>query len=97
MCGRLRDLQNPVARYAGAFDIGSLTPSQAGEVVRLCAQIESSVASVKALAAARSAEGAEGNDWKVNGFRSAEDQLARQTGMSPTNAKKALWDRAALG
>jgi hypothetical protein len=73
--------------YAGRFDARALTPGQAGEVIRLCAQIEASVASVKALAAAQSAAG---NGWKQGGFRSAADQLARDSGMSPAAAKRAL-------
>ncbi|HWE56124.1 MAG TPA: HNH endonuclease signature motif containing protein [Acidimicrobiales bacterium] len=73
--------------YAGRFDAQSLTPGQAGEVVRLCARIEASAASIKALAAARAAQG---NDWKREGYRSAADALAHQSGMSPTSARRAL-------
>ena len=73
--------------YAGRFDPRSLSPAQAGEVVRLCAQIEASAASLKALAAARSAEA---NRWQGDGYRSPADQLAHDAGMSPTAAKRAL-------
>ena len=69
------------------FDAWSLTPDQAGEVVGLCAQIEASAAAIKALAAARSAEG---NGWRFEGYRSPADQLARDSGMSPGAAKRAL-------
>ena len=49
--------------------------------------MESSIASVKALAAAHAAEG---NAWHVDGFRSPAHQLADQAGMSPSAAKRAL-------
>ncbi len=87
MCRELRALRQSMAAYAGQFDARSLTPGQAGEVVRLCAQVEASAASIKALAAARSAEG---NDWQLDGYRSPADQLAHETGISPAAAKRAL-------
>ncbi len=87
MCRELRSLGQSIAAYVGSFDAQALTLGQAGEVVRLCARIEASAASIKALAAARSAEG---GDWKLDGYRSAADQLAHATGMSPAAAKRAL-------
>ena len=47
MCQRLRDLQQSITAYATGFDANTLTPGQAGEVVRVCAQIEASAASIK--------------------------------------------------
>lgn len=64
-----------------------LTAAEAGEVVQLCAQVEASAASIKALAAARAAEG---DGWRREGFRSPADQLAHQAGMSPAAARRAL-------
>ncbi len=87
MCRELRVLRQSIASYAGQFDARSLSPAQAGEVVRLCAQIEASAASIKALAAARSAEA---SGWKLEGYRSPADQLAHDAGMSPAAAKRAL-------
>jgi hypothetical protein len=87
MCRELRALQESIVEYAGRFDAASLTPGQAGEVVRLCARIEASAGSIKALAAARSAEG---QGWRQEGHRSAADQLAHDAGMSPAAAKRAL-------
>jgi hypothetical protein len=87
MCQGLRTLRQSIGVYAGSFDARLLTPAQAAEVVGLCAQIEASAASVKALAAARCAEGKE---WERRGYRSAADQLADQAGMSPGAAKRAL-------
>ena len=87
MCQELRSLRQSIARYAGQFDARSLTPGQAGAAVALCAQIEASAASIKALAAARSAEG---TDWQRCGYRSPAEQLADQAGMSPGAAKRAL-------
>jgi hypothetical protein len=72
---------------AEGFDARCLSPGQAGLFVGLCAQIEASAASIKALAAARSAES---NDWQLAGFRSAADQLAHEAGMSPGAARRAL-------
>jgi hypothetical protein len=87
MCPGLRALQQSITTYASEFDARTLSAAQAGEVVRLCAQIEASAASIKALAAARSAEG---NSWKHDGYRSPSEQLADQAGMSPATAKRAL-------
>jgi hypothetical protein len=55
--------------------------------VRLCAQIEASAASIKPLAAARSAEAC---GWKRDGYRSPAERLAHDAGMSPTAARRAL-------
>jgi hypothetical protein len=85
MCQRLRAIQQSVATYAGQFDARTLTAKEASEVVRLCARIEASAASIKALAAARSAEG---RSWHHAGHRSASEQLAHQAGMSPAAAKR---------
>src|SRR5882724_10252422 len=87
MCQGLRAVQQSIVAYAGQFDARGLSGAQAAEVVGLCAQIEASAASIKALAAARSAEA---NSWQQAGYRSASEQLADQAGMSPTAAKRAL-------
>ena len=87
MCQELRSFRQSIAAFAGRFDAKSLTPGQATAVVRLCAQIEASAASIKTLAAARSAEG---SDWQLSGYRSPAEQLADQAGMSPGAAKRAL-------
>ena len=87
MCQELRSLRQSIATFAAHFDVRSLTPAQAGEAARIWAQIEASAASVKALAAARSAEGTE---WERCGFRSPAEQLADQAGMSPGAARRAL-------
>lgn len=76
-----------MAEYARCFDVSALSPVQATEVIGLCARIEASAASIKALAAARIAEC---KSWQAAGYRSAADQLADQAGMSPTNAKRTL-------
>src|SRR5579863_9719403 len=87
MCEGLRGLQQSIAGYAGRFDAATLSVAQAGEVVGWCAHSEASAASIKALAAARAAEG---NSWQHDGYRSAAEQLADQAGMSPAAAKRAL-------
>jgi hypothetical protein len=87
MCRQLDALRQSIVLFASSFDAALLTPAQATEVTRACAQIEASVASVKALAAARSAEG---NSWQNDGYRSPAHQLADLSGMSPSSAKRAL-------
>src|SRR3984957_1320584 len=87
MCSGLRALQQSITAYAGQFEAPTLTAAQASDVVRLCAQIEASAASVKALAAARSADC---HSWQHDGYRSPSEQLAAQAGMSPAAAKRVL-------
>jgi hypothetical protein len=87
MCQELDALRQSILVYACGFDARSLTPAQAGQVMQVCAQIEASVASVKALAVARCAEG---SSWQHEGFRSPAHQLAGHAGMSPSAAKRAL-------
>ncbi len=87
MCSNLEALRESLATYASGFDAAALTPAQAGVVVRHCCGIEASVAAMKALAAARAAEG---SAWRDKGFRSPADELAHEAGMSPTSAKRAL-------
>jgi Domain of unknown function (DUF222) len=87
MCRELRALRQSISTYASQFDARCLGGDQASEVVRVCAQIEASAASIKALAAARSAES---RDWQFEGYRSPADQLAHDAGMSPASAKRTL-------
>ncbi len=87
MCRELEALQQSIADYSKSFDARSLTGSQAGDVVRLCSKIQACVGSVKSMAAAVVAEG---SGYKAQGYRSPEEQLARQTGMSPTQARRTL-------
>ena len=87
MCQGLRALRDSIKSYAGAFDAAALTPAEADVVVDLCAQIEASISSVKALAAARSAES---GTWKEEGYRSPADRLAHRTGVSPGTARRAI-------
>src|SRR5262245_24981999 len=87
MCRELRALRESIAAYGAQFDTRSLSSGQAGECVRLCAQIEATAASIKALAATRSSEG---SGWQQEGFRSPADQLAHDAAMSPAAAKRAL-------
>ena len=83
----LRALQQSMVLYAAGFDAKALTPAQCDVVVRLAAQIEASAASIKALAAARSAES---DSWRREGYRSASEKLADQAGMSPGAARRAM-------
>jgi hypothetical protein len=76
-----------MASYAGGFDARTLTPADAAVVVGLCAQIEASAASIKAIAAARVADGKE---WERTGYRSPAEALADQAGMSSSAARRTL-------
>lgn len=87
MCRELEALGKSISEFAGRFDAKELTSAQAGAVMRLCARIEASIGSVKALAVARYARS---DAWKVEGFRSPADQLAVETGMSPSHARQVL-------
>ncbi|HET6873394.1 MAG TPA: hypothetical protein VFH70_01355 [Acidimicrobiales bacterium] len=87
MCRELESLRQSIADYAKSFDARSLTPGQARRLVGVCSQILSSVTSVKSMAAAVAAQS---DSYKAEGYRSPEEQLARQAGMSPTQARRAL-------
>ena len=87
MCQELRALRQSIAAFAAGFDATALSPGDAAATAKLAAQIEASAASVKAIAAARAAEG---KGWQQAGYRSASEQLADLAGMSPTAARRAL-------
>lgn len=87
MCRELSALEQSIAEYAAKFDVESLVPSQAGEVVRTCSRIEASISAIKSLAVAKSAEGMA---WKQQGYRSPADKLAQETGISPGAAKRTV-------
>jgi hypothetical protein len=87
MCQSLRVVRQSMVAFARRLDADALSGAEAGEVVRLCAQIEASAASVKALAAARAAEV---RGWERDGYRSAAEELADRAGMSPGAARRAL-------
>lgn len=59
MCQELASFRQSIAAFAGGFDARTLSAAQATEVVGICAQIEASAASIKALAAAL------GGGWSV--------------------------------
>jgi hypothetical protein len=87
MCRELDALRKSIVDYAKEFDPGALIPSQASAIVHLASQIESSAASIKAMAAAVLATG---NSWQHEGYRSAAEQLADRTGTTPSKAKRVL-------
>ena len=76
-----------MCQYGESFDAASLSPAEAGHVVKLCAAIEASAATLKSLAAARLAEG---GSWRHEGYRSPEEQLADRTGVGTGQARRAL-------
>jgi len=87
MCDRLGQLRDAMSRYAAAFDPSALSGEQAALAVGEAAAVEKMAATLKALAAARSAAtGA----WKDTGDRSAAHHLARTTGTSVGQAAEAI-------
>jgi hypothetical protein len=87
MCVELRQLRTALRGYAAGFEAGRLSCPDAAVVVQHAAAIEHMAATIKALAAARAAEG---KGWKGAGHRSAEEQLAAQTGTSVAGARETL-------
>jgi hypothetical protein len=87
MCGNLQSLRQSILDFGATFDVSTLSPARALEVARACALMESSIASMRALAAARAADS---GAWRQEGYRSAADQLAHDAGLSPSRAKRVL-------
>jgi len=87
MCGRLAELRQAMAAYAAGFDAGLLTGDDAARARDHAAAIEHMAATLKALAAARVAEGPR---WRDGGGRSAAHELAAATGTSVNDARDTL-------
>jgi hypothetical protein len=83
----LVESQEGMRRYAAGFDCAVLSASDAQHALELAASIEDAAGTVKALAAARVADG---GGWKANGERSAAHHLARTTGSSVAQAVEAI-------
>ena len=87
MCETLVALCESIRRFAVAFDAATLNGEEAGSAVVAAGAIERMAATVKGLAAARSADM---GDWKIRGDRSAAHHLARITGTSVGRAAEIL-------
>jgi hypothetical protein len=87
MCQLLSEMKVAFQVFATRFDPSLISCAEATAIVQDVAEIEHMAAAVKALAAARAAED---RRWKVDGYRSAEDALARRTGTSVAGAREAL-------
>jgi hypothetical protein len=87
MCTRLRELKEAVIAYSSAFDPALLSCGDAEVVVQLALAIGHAAATIKSLAAVRSAEA---RSWKSDGHRSAEEHLARAAGTSVSDAREVL-------
>ena len=68
MCEHLAELRHAMAAYAASFDASVLSAADAGLARDHAAAIEAMAATVKALAAARAADG---DRWRQDGQRSA--------------------------
>jgi hypothetical protein len=80
-------LRRATVDFAQQFDVDTLAPSEAAEMVGACTEIEASISSIKALSAVRSADS---DQWKRDGYRSAADELAHRAGMGPSSARRLL-------
>ena len=87
MCDTLVELRDGLRRYAAGFGAAVVSAADAEAVVQLAAGIEGVAATLKALAAARVAEG---GAWKAGGERSAAHHLARTTGTSVAQAVETI-------
>jgi Domain of unknown function (DUF222) len=88
MCEALGELRQAVAKYAIGFDVNALSVADARTALAQATAIESSAATIKALAANRAARG--GGDPRRRGARSAAHELARATGTSVSSARDVL-------
>ncbi|MDQ1373089.1 MAG: hypothetical protein QOJ09_427, partial [Actinomycetota bacterium] len=89
----LAALRSGMTDYAAAFDAHVLTVTAARRVLREANAIEHMAATVKALAAARVAEG---GDWRRDGYRSPAEAVAAATGTSVGQAAEAMRTAEAL-
>ncbi len=87
MCQRLGELTSAMTAYAAGFDAERLSCADAAAVVKQAAAVAHIAATIKALAAARAAQA---KTWKTAGYRSAEEQLAHNTGTTISEARDAL-------
>lgn len=87
MCEQLSQLRRATLRYTAGFDPETVSAAQAARVVAEANVIESAISTLKALAAARAAEG---SSWKESGHRSAAEALAHDTGTSMSSARELL-------
>ena len=87
MCERLVELREAMARYASSFEPALVSAEGAALAVVEAAAIEAMAATVKGLAAARSADTGE---WRAAGERSAAHHLARTTGTSVAHAVEVI-------
>ena len=87
MCERLAALRAAMAGCAASFDASVLSAADARLARDHAAAIEAMAATVKALAAARVAEGGR---WKRDGQRSAAHELAAATGTTVAEARDTL-------
>lgn len=76
-----------MSRYASRFDAGALSPAMAQKAVADLSVMESSIQAMKARAAAKAAEA---DIWKENGYRSAAEALAHDTGSSVGAAREMI-------
>jgi hypothetical protein len=87
MCRQVAELRLAMAAYAAGFDAALLSADDAARARDHAAAIEHMAATVKALAAARVADGPR---WRTEGRRSAAHELAAATGTSVRDAHDTL-------
>src|SRR5438477_4664903 len=95
MCVALSGLRQAVARYAAGLDADILSVDDARTALAQATAIESTAATIKALAAARVARG--GGDTRRRGARSTAHEVAKDTGTTIAAARELLEVGEALG
>ena len=83
----MTEIRAEVAAFAASFDPALVSPSDAERVVEHTSAAINMLEAVRALAAARAAEG---GSWQRTGAPSPAHDLARRTGASITKAREAL-------
>jgi len=109
MCGTLVELEQAMSVYCAGFDAALVPPAELAQVVRSAGAIEKMAATISSLVAARMATGAgqpnnggEGKSGKGHGAaktsaRQAAETLARATGTSMGQARRAIEAGQAMG
>lgn len=87
MLAQLAKMRQDLERWAGSLDPSCLSVPDATALMSEAAALEAVCSALKALAAARAAEG---TGWKSAGHRSAADAIARHTGVGGGSARQLI-------
>jgi ribosomal protein S13 len=87
VCERLASIRAALTAFAARLDPSALSSTEAADLVRECALVESCAAALKAIAAATAVDG---GAFSFPGERTAADALARVVGIGPRSARNLL-------